>query len=225
MNKEQTIAQLIAYRDGEPYDLQVLEQLSGTQREQMLQELGDIKDALEDLPDLPVPPMGWTAQEVPAEQSASFMRFPLATAAATFFVSAVLVFAIAGGGLNLGGDDPAETVAVVSPAGSHLAGLMARSRDLEQQLYGQNSWLNAGTTETAEPATDADPAGAAERQVLFRLADVDGQIAQLYESGNDQQDLRIALWSRRVELLENLVVMRAAARGGRGIYLNDGRSL
>jgi len=58
---------------------------------------------------------------------------------------------------------------------------------------------------------------------LYRLADVDAQIAQLYERDqNSSTAERIALWRMRVSLLQNLVVLRD---GGQGVANEFSRSM
>ena len=232
-DREKLIAELLARRDSEPFDAQALQALDETQAEQLVAKLDELQGQLRQMPDVPFDEAVWRAH-IPQSggtrqtHTSGWLRFPLATAASVFLVSAVGMFV-----LFSGNPEPTQvndfvvTGTQVDTQGMALANLMTRSRDLEQRLSGMAAGANAVSAQSGQ--VDSDQAGSAmspaERVLLYRLADVDGQIGRLYESDNLDQAARVELWRQRVDLLENLVVMRGSRQGIRSIYMNDGRSL
>ena len=154
---------------------------------------------------------------------ALWMRFPWATAASVFLASALVMYAA----LNTSEvftESQQNTFASLdgkpSVQGAQLAGLMVRSRDLELRLQGSSAWVTAaGANSNDEISTAASGAisgdvelGQAERVLMYRLADVDSQIARLYDEEVIDENQRLQLWSKRVTLLENLAALRGYAQ-------------
>ena len=225
---QKVLAELLARRDGEPHDATIVEALPEAERERLLERTKELRDALSDLPDVPVNHALWRSH-VPTTQASSsrWLRFPMATAASVFFVSAVGMFMLFSAS-NEPANDMSDFVVsgpTLDSQGANIANLMTRSRDLEQQLRGLDGWVTANSGVDSVSDNQRLETSPAERVMLYRLADVDGQIGRLYESENVDQGQRLELWRKRVDLLENLVVMRSARQGIRSVYMDDGRSM
>ena len=227
----QILKELIALRDGEPHDVKPLSELSQKQCDELLQEIGDIKNELNELPQIAVSEAVWrdklSAVVVENDKpSGSWLSMPFTAAAAVLLVSTLTIYTVFSPDNDV--HSPQTAMPVIADNGVRLAGLMARSRDLEMRLHSQTagaSVVNAsGAPQPNEASTQADDPSA-EHVLLYRLADVDGQIAQLYEHETMDHAARLQLWEQRVALLENLFVLRMRDLGVRSIYLNDGRSM
>ncbi|MEM7098758.1 MAG: hypothetical protein AAF541_10910 [Pseudomonadota bacterium] len=235
---QKVLAELLACRDSEPYEAQVLQELSEAEKHGLLSETCALQDQLNQLPDVPVNHALWQrhvpgSAELAHERSGAserlnpWLRFPMATAASVFFVSVLGVFMLFSTNESSQGDisDFVVSGPNLDSQGVAIAGLMTRSRDLEQRLRGLNGWVSANSTVDTIAENDRLEPSPEERVMLYRLADVDGQIGRLYESDNVDQGQRLELWRKRVDLLENLVVMRSARQGIRSVYMDDGRSM
>jgi hypothetical protein len=151
--------------------------------------------------------------DVEANQSTPrWLRFPLATAASVFLVSALGIYLLfATPEVDPISEQYAQTPHVAD-SGFQLAGLMTRSRDLEQVLRGQGALtLSQATNSGNTPAATVSPTRS-EQLVLYRLADIDSQIALLYESDTIDTDKRNQLWAQRVSVLESLILLRGEAQ-------------
>ena len=211
------ISDLLARRDGEPHDATLMR--PGDGHETVAARLDEIKSQLNALDDVPIDDGVW-ASLATAQHRASgrrFLRYPWATAAAVFLacmlgVAAMLPISGEGPGVRslADGDDPKRANAAEIPSAPLLAQLMRRSRDLEMRLaagvHGERARLvTAGPPEHG--ATDAQPRRE-EAVMLYRLADVDAEIAHLYDAATMDESARLNLWAQRVRLLETLVVLR-----------------
>ena len=216
---------LLALRDGQPVDSAVDSGLSDTDRAARQAEidmLNSLRAQLNDLPDVPVDDELWMSKRRLGGRS-SWLRFPMATAASVFFATAVGIYLLAG---QLNPQAPAGVIAVettptfhqVDDNGLQLARLMTQSKGLERRLQASNSILAV--------ADGGDPqrrqAAPVERAMLFRLADVDAQIAALYEQQEMDSERRLQLWQQRVDVLQNMVAVRA---GQTPQILQDSRSM
>ena len=214
------ISDLLAARDGELRDADV--QVDGADARVMLDEMNALQAELKSLPDVPVDESLWLTRIPPPRRSA-WLRFPLATAATVFFASALGIFVLAGG---FSPDQPSPSFAgasQVDPGGLRLAGLMNQSRDLEMRLADPNARGTQGVQIAAQQSVPRQTAvSATERRLLYRLADVDAQIARLYEADAVDLNARIQLWRQRVNLLESIVATRA---GGSPPVSEDIRSM
>ena len=204
------ISDLLALRDGHPHSANV--RADDPEVIEQLEQIRSLGISLQSLPDVPVDDDVWM-QAMPAPEKRSvWLRFPMATAASVFFASVVGIFTLFGGPASeIGsGTESAQYANLnsIDNTGAQLAGLMRQSRDLEQRLYGVNPLSQAAdvphTTYEGMPAPTA-----LEETLLFRLADVDGQIARLYDAEVMDHAQRQDLWMKRVELLESLVAIRS----------------
>ncbi len=203
------ISDLLAVADGELRDAEA--QVDGPEAQATLAEIQALRAELGKLPDVPLEDELWLSRMPPARRSA-WLRFPLATAATVFLASALGIFMMAGG---LTPSDPEPSFAGAShvePGGVRLASLMNQSRDLETRLA--SPAVSQGMRYAAETDAAARPAAvtATERRLLYRLADVDAQIARLYEADAVDHNARVELWRQRVNLLESIVAARAGER-------------
>jgi hypothetical protein len=219
------ISDLLALDEGRPHSAGISEDDPRVAQE--LAAIRRIKAQLNELPDVPLDDSVWM-NVMPEEQARSpWLRYPLATAASVFLASVVGIYAMFSGLGNTGSTGSIErapgyvVTAPIEGTGLRLAGLMRESRDLEQRLYSPNP-LNLASTQTGSPAqTMPDPSGLAQT-LLFRLADVDGQIARLYDAPEMDNERRQTLWTKRVDLLDSLVAVRRGTDLG---VLDDTRSM
>ena len=214
------ISDLLALRDGEPRAAGIDE--NDPDVIAALGRVRGIRHELQDLPDVPVSDAVWESvleQKTPEKPSAAvyWLRFPLATAASVFFASIIGIYFIFGGaadGPATGGqalqNQFAGTTTQVELGGLQLAGLMNRSQELERSLRGSSPLTQASGQVTSTAAEPPKPT-VIEFRLMGRLADVDTQIARLYEADEVDATERERLWTQRVSLLESLV----AIRGGR----------
>jgi hypothetical protein len=217
------ISDLLALRDGELHTAKV--QIDDAEVTDQLAQLRALKAELQALPDVPVDDEVWLQAMPGVAPRSPWLRFPMATAASVFFASVVGMFMLFGEPLSTGDGSQGEveyaTTGGADHGGSQLATLMRQSRDLEQRLYGVNPLSQAADTSASTYQGMPTPT-ALEETLLFRLADVDGQIARLYDGEVMDNELRAALWMNRVELLESLVAIRG---GDASRLFDDSRSM
>lgn len=210
------ISDLIALRDGEIRDTNV--DLDDPAAQAQLHRIRQIQAELNALPDIPVDEAIWNRPVAAKTSRSSWLRFPLATAASVFFASFVGIYLIFGT-VDLEqeptGSPSGDQVSVA--VSSRLPILMSQSRDLERRLQGVNAWmLSDASSAVARPAdrqrvTSRPVASPTERGLMYRLADVDDQIAQLYEADVMDVREREVLWMQRVSLLRSLVAVRGGS--------------
>jgi hypothetical protein len=224
------ISDLLALRDGELREAKA--SADDPQVQAQVKRLHELRDELQSLPDVPISEVAWqqiTAASRQRRRGAGtpghWLRYPLATAASVFFASLLGIYLMFGGQVPI--ESGAAPTAAVNTApqlqagGLQLAGLMNRSRELELRLRGVQPLAPASDVLPADAEAVAAPSPV-ERQLMGRLADVDTQIARMFESGIQDPQLRERLWAQRVSLLESLV----AVRGGQSSDLfEDGRSM
>lgn len=205
------ISDLLALADGQPHTAGIPGDDPAVAAE--LDRLRQVRSELRSLPDVPLDDEVWQQLLPPARRPSPWLRFPLATAASVFFASVIgmyLLFGNTAPGSN-GFDQTGEYAAVSADSnGLQLASLMRQSRDLEQRLHGANPLSPASDLSGARQTAPAAPS-AAEQMLLFRLADVDSQIARLYEAEQMDTARREALWTQRVDLLQSLVAVRGGS--------------
>ncbi|NOX51407.1 MAG: hypothetical protein GXP16_12865, partial [Gammaproteobacteria bacterium] len=206
MDNELNLSELLALRDGEPYDINKVSSENQEVQMQTLQKLAALKADLNDLSNIPVDDCVWMGaeQNTPATNTQAtkvvdWRHYPLATAASAFVVSAMVIFAIFG--LEDASFNPPARIAAhtqIEPTAIRTAALMTQSRNLEQAFGGgfspQLGRLDSPASSYARSTVVAI--------LAYRVADVDNQIARLYESENVDPELRRELWQKRVELLE-----------------------
>ena len=204
------ISDLLALRDGQPHSADV--QADDPEVIEQLEQIRGLGIQLNALPDVPVDDSVWLPVMPARKQRSVWLRYPMATAASVFFASVVGMFVLFGGPVSDIGNNagPVQYTSLdsIDNSGAQLAALMRQSRDLEQRLYGVNPLAQAA--DTPQTTYEGMPAPTAlEETLLFRLADVDGQIARLYDAADMDSAQRQALWLKRVELLESLVAIRS----------------
>jgi hypothetical protein len=186
MVRKPTISDLLAIRDGEQSDPELMAEVHGDPAAQAtLAELDRLKAELRTLPPVAPDATVWDAiQERTGQHRPWLQRFPLATAASVFLAAALTIMLW----------DPTSVPAPV-PAGPQVsdpvAQLMLRSRNLESELF----------TRAAAPDLPGD---SGERALLYGIADVDAQLNALYEAEPANPVERERLWRQRVVLLESL---------------------
>ncbi len=204
------ISDLLALRDGQPHSANV--QADDPEVIEQLEQIRGLGIQLNALPDVPVDDEVWLPSMPARKQRSVWLRYPMATAASVFFASVVGMFMLFGGPVSDIGNNagPAQYTSLdsIDNTGAQLAVLMRQSRDLEQRLYGVNPLAQAADTSQTTYEGMPEPT-ALEETLLFRLADVDGQIARLYDAADMDSAQRQALWMKRVELLESLVAIRS----------------
>lgn len=205
-----SIDELLAMRDGELIDAAALAQLDEqgqAERYERINELHDLRRKLRSMPDVPVDDTIWIRHAQPARRSA-WLNSPLATAASVFFASVLGIYLLGG---YLSGGEPQQTQPIanaidVDPAGSQVASLMRQSKDLERRLQSSSALLAVADGSADAPLLRITPI---ERNLMYRLADIDAQIAGLYEAPQVEDGARLALWRKRVEVLQSIVAVRS----------------
>jgi hypothetical protein len=242
MDKTPEISALLALRDGELHDAAVSVEDPGVA--QQLARMQAVRSELQSMPDVPISEEVWQrVTSVPAKRTGKgkgpgkgsgqgrggpgpshWMRYPLATAASVFFASLLGIYLVFSGqqqSLDAGQTQMANTDLEFQQGGLQLASLMNRSRQLELRLQGVTPLTPAADTHTAPRAAVAPPT-VIERQLMGRLADVDEQIARMYEAGIQDPAQRERLWAQRVSLLESLVAVRGDQMSN---LFEEGRSM
>ena len=170
LNRQDLLMELLAARDGEPFDAQLLNQLTEDEQRQLLLQVDEVHSELNSLPDVPVNDDVWRQHmhshmsepsgkpPLLGQHQSHWLRFPMATAASVFLVSAVGMFVLFSGNNQAPeSNDFVVTGAQIDSQGLALANLMTRSRDLEQRLSGMSGWVNAvsdsGPAETSANRT------------------------------------------------------------------------
>jgi len=214
------ISDLIALRDGELLEAGV--DADDPQVVAKLKQIRQLQAELNTLGDVPLDEAVWNKAIPPVDERSAWLRFPLATAASVFFASIVGIYLLFSD-ITPNESAPPEFAgtAVIDGGGLRLASLMSQSQVLEMRLQGIDPWTRANS-QVSGPARSTTSPSLAERRLMGRLADVDWQIAQLYEAETTDVARREALWAQRVNLLESLV----AVRGGTDPSLfEDSRSM
>ena len=247
MSKTWQITDLLARRDGEPHDPALF--VAGDGHEQAQAQASLIKAGLQALPDVPMDEEIWAQIDaVPATtaERSGWLRYPYATAASVFLVCMLGVAAMmSASGVENGGsaqpslvanavstknDGGASGLPAVGNEGALLAGLMQRSRELEARIASDLALDSRIQGRAQTVAADSvltrakeQPLRREEAVILYRLADVDAQIAEHYAREEVVDTAaRIALWQVRVGLLQNLVMLR---EGGHGAVNGFSRSM
>jgi hypothetical protein len=215
------ISDLLALRDGELREAGV--DADDVEVAAKLEQIRHLQAELNSLGDVPLDEGVWNTIALETKPRSTWLRFPLATAASVFFASVIGIYVL------FSDIDPNGTVpvaefsgaAVIDTNGVRLASLMSQSQDLEMRLQGADPWARA-SSQVADESLRTPSSTLTERRLMGRLADVDWQIARLYDAEDMDVDRREALWERRVNLLESLV----AVRGGTDPSLfEDSRSM
>ena len=228
------ISDLLALRDGEVRDASV--EVNDPAAVAQLEKIRQLQVRLNTLPDVPLDESIWNSPSVrpnvvPAKGSRSaWLRFPLATAASVFFASFVGMYLIFGGAAvdqRLFDDQVDFTAsAQLDDRGAQLAALMNQSRSLERRLQGSNPLTLSDASSQAKQAQNTMAASTVisptQRRLMYRLADVDAQIARLYDAEVMDTGARQALWAQRVNLLRSLVAVRG---GSDPRFFEDSRSM
>ena len=209
-NQRFSIDELLAMRDGDLIDAAALAQLDEAgqaERYERINELHDLRRELRSMPDIPVDDAIWIHHAKSARRSA-WLSFPLATAASVFVASVLGIYLLGG---YLSGSEPQQTQRIaeaieVDPAGSLVASLMRQSKDLERRLQSSSTLLAVADGGANAPLPRVTPI---ERNLMYRLADIDAQIAGLYETPQIEEAARLALWRKRVEVLQSIVAVRS----------------
>ena len=141
-------------------------------------------------------------------QAVSVAEFPAGNCGVGFFASVLGIYLLGG---YLSGGEPQQTQPIanaidVDPAGSQVASLMRQSKDLERRLQSSSALLAVADGSADAPLLRITPI---ERNLMYRLADIDAQIAGLYEAPQVEDGARLALWRKRVEVLQSIVAVRS----------------
>ena len=83
---------------------------------------------------------------------------------------------------------------------------MRQSKDLERRLQSSSTLLAVADGGVDAPLPRVTPI---ERNLMYRLADIDAQIAGLYETPQIEEVARLALWRKRVEVLQSILAVRS----------------
>ena len=219
------ISDLLALDEGRPHTAGI--SADDPRIAQDLATIRRIKAQLNELPDVPLDDSVWQSVMPEEEARSPWLRYPMATAASVFFASVVGIYAMFGGMGNTGNPGSIEqspgyvVTAPIESTGLRVAGLMRESRDLEQRLYSPNA-LNLPGAQSGLPTEPMPDPSRLAQTLLFRLADVDGQIARLYDAPVMDNELRQTLWTKRVDLLNSLVAVRRGTDLG---AIDDTRSM
>lgn len=202
----ETIADLLAHRDGERLDPQQAAEIDAdVERRSELAVLRQLKHELNELPLVAPPADAWAQiQARTSKRSNSFtrftQRFPLAMAA-TVALAAMLGIVV-WDPANLQSQRPegsavpvADLSAVASGSqASRYAALVNRSQQLESALLYQPE----ATLTWSED----------QRALLYRIADLDSELNAAPVGELPSLDARERLWEQRVRLLESLAQSR-----------------
>lgn len=218
-----SIDELLAMRDGELRDATALARLdeqAQAERDERINELKDLRRELRSMPDVPVDDAVWIRHAKPARRSV-WLSFPLATAASVFVASVLGIYLVGG---YLSGSEPHQTQRIAStievdPDGLQISALMRQSKDLERRLQTSSALLAVADGAAGSPSPRVTTI---ERNLMYRLADVDAQIAGLYEEPHIEGGARLALWRKRVEVLQSMVAVRSDRAPE---MFNDSRSM
>ena len=225
------ISDLLALRDGEPRDADL--SADDPRVAERLLRMQALRSELQALPDIPISEDTWQRVSAASRRGGAgasvpgpWLRFPLATAASVFFAFLLGIYLSFSGQprdlLDGVGPQMTNTEVQLEPSGLHLASLMNRSRDLEMRLQGRQA-LSRVTGTSVLPSTSAPPQPSlVERRLMGRLADVDAQIALMFDSDIQDPRQRERLWAQRVNLLESLVAVRGIQADAR---FEDSRSM
>lgn len=212
-SRTERMANLLALRDGEDMDPSVARELDGdpvAARE--LAALTGIRDGLRALPDIEPDAALWDrVQSAPSRGAVrSFAvrsfgvgsgsrgtRAPLALAAGVLLAVALGLVAF----VWLQPETPRE-VAAGPKADPTLEALYRRSQELE------------GLWRDGRRMPDAT-----ELAYLYRIADLDGQLALVEPAGGRDSRRAEQLWNRRVELMESLAEVRRARAAQPAVYV------
>lgn len=223
------ISDLLALRDGEVRDASV--EVNDPDAVAQLEKIQQLQAQLNTLPDVPVDESVWNRPGVVSakEPRSAWLRFPLATAASVFFASFVGIYLIFGGA---GVDERPyneqvnfATSTQLDESGAQLAALMNQSRELERRLQGVNPLTLSDASSQANQSATLDNTvviSPTQRRIMYRLADVDAQIARLYDEPVIDINARQVLWAQRVNLLQSLVAVRG---GSDPRFFEDSRSM
>lgn len=223
------ISDLLALRDGEVRDASV--EVDDPAALAQLEKIQQLQAQLNTLPDVPLEESVWNRPGVIPEKQprSAWLRFPLATAASVFFASFVGIYLIFGGAAvdERPFDEQVNfaTSTQLDDSGAQLAALMNQSRELERRLQGVNPLTLSDASSQANQNATLDSTLAispTQRRLMYRLADVDGQIARLYDAPVIDTNARQVLWAQRVNLLQSLVAVRG---GSDPRYFEDSRSM
>ncbi len=224
------ISDLLALRDGEPHTADV--DAHDPEVAAQLARVRALQGDLQALPDVPMSAAAWqniatvaASKHAQSSRPPEWLRYPAATAAVVFFASLLGIYVVFGGNAQDSSAPPEPALTHSAPQlqadGLQLASLMSRSRQLEMRLRGQST-LTPAVDGAADSAPGVRGVSPIERRLMGRLADVDAQIATLFESGSYDPQQRQRLWAQRVNLLESLV---ALCGGQVGDLLEDTRSM
>lgn len=185
MDRNPTLTDLLAHRDGELDDVELAARIDGDSAARAeLARLSRMKAELASLPPVNPDPAVWQAiqERTGGHRPGWLQRFPLATAASVFVAAALTIVLW----------NPASTpVDVGGPRVSDpVAELMLRSQHLESELFTRAGASTIGTT--------------SEEAMLYAIAEVDVQLNELYASDSPDAAERERLWRQRVMLLESL---------------------
>lgn len=205
-----SIDELLAVRDGELVDASGAAQLTEharTERNARINELVELRHELRSMPDVPIDEAVWMRHAKPVRRSL-WLRSPLATAASVFVASVLGIYLVGG---YLSGSEPDQPQHIanpieVDPQGLQIAALMRQSKDLERRLQTSSALLAVADGAAGAPAPRITPI---ERNLMYRLADIDAQIAGLYEGPQIEAAARLALWRKRVDVLQSMVAVRS----------------
>ena len=202
--KEPTLSELLAHRDGEPVDLEVARAIRRNARaREVVAHLAAIKSELRELPGIDPPADTWPAILKAKTERPGHTKLPAALAAAAVLVVAVLVIGPQQPTVPETGSEALQTGVQIPPNGD-LAALIRRSQELEARVV---------------PAAQFEEPGSSQDALVYRIADIDAELLGLYDEMDADPARQAKLWRQRVDMLENLqTVQQGQAMLRRVVY-------
>jgi hypothetical protein len=193
MDRKATTADLLALRDGDPLDAYIAAEIRGdAHAQQQIDQMRDIQAALRQLPNTARPGQAtWAEIENRVAQRSAQKPGRWRQVWPMGLVASIGLLA----GLLLAGKGADESALEASR--TNLVALQEQSRQIETQLM----------------RTSAYSGSPSEQALMFRLADVDAQLAMLASGAAlDEIRQRELLWQQRIELMRALQAVQPPAQ-------------
>lgn len=212
--RQQSLSDLLALRDGEPLDGPRAVEASGDPRaSERLQRLRALKADLQSLPALEPDPENLARIRArlaaPRPRRGGYPEKALLASAAALTLAVLVSFLMVERDVPMPSTaelrpsaEPQGTPAVTGSAVLERSGDLSALQQVSFRLEGLARAVPGGIG-TGQPLGDP-----AESALLYRLADLDGQLSQGADREGLDAETERALWARRVELLGTLTRVR-----------------